>query len=251
MDSGAAPKSTTKPASTSSLEFYNLSHRWGHGMPEWPSSAILNVRTVNFHAKEGVRVNEIETTMHRGTHMDAPVHVEENTPTLTSYPLWRFFGTGVAVSIPGGLITPIIRSAQSKKLTDISNEMRDLAGRARNKKLKPSEYEGGTTAVSNLGMFGIDEFAAVINPPEGAILAVGRVREDPVVRNGVVSAGKRLAMTLSCDHRVIDGAAAARFNAYLGQILGDGREYLASAWWIHASSSGRPPGPGRRFRPPG
>ncbi len=109
MDSGAAPKKDQKPTSTSSLEFFNLSHSWGHGMPEWPSSAILNVRTVYFHAKEGVRVNEIETTMHRGTHMDAPIHVAENTPTLTNYPMWRFFGTGVAVSIPKGkwgVITP-------------------------------------------------------------------------------------------------------------------------------------------------
>ena len=109
MDSVAAPKKGNKPASTSSLGFFNLSHSWGHGMPEWPSSAILNVRTVYFHAKEGVRVNEIETTMHRGTHMDAPIHVAENQPTLTNYPLWRFFGTGVAVSIPKGkwgVITP-------------------------------------------------------------------------------------------------------------------------------------------------
>jgi kynurenine formamidase len=100
MDSVAVPKTTAKPTSTSALEFYNLSHRWGHGMPEWPSSAILNVRTVYFHAKEGMHIREIETTMHRGTHMDAPIHVEENTPTITNYPLWRFFGTGVAVSIP-------------------------------------------------------------------------------------------------------------------------------------------------------
>ena len=100
MDSGAAPKTTARPTRTGALEFYNLSHRWGHGMPEWPSSAILNTRTVLFHAKEGVSIKEIETTMHRGTHMDAPIHVEENTPTLTNYPLWRFFGTGVAVSIP-------------------------------------------------------------------------------------------------------------------------------------------------------
>ncbi|MCC6474935.1 MAG: cyclase family protein [Burkholderiales bacterium] len=100
MDSGAAPKGTNQPTRTGALEFYNLSHRWAHGMPEWPSSAILNVKTVFFHAKEGVQVKEIETTMHRGTHMDAPIHVEEDTPTLTNYPLWRFFGTGVAVSIP-------------------------------------------------------------------------------------------------------------------------------------------------------
>ena len=95
--------------STSSLQFYDLSHRWGHGMPEWPSAASLNVRTLQFHAKEGVQVKEIESSMHRGTHMDAPIHVLENTPTITGFPLWRFFGTGVAVSIPKGkwgVVTP-------------------------------------------------------------------------------------------------------------------------------------------------
>lgn len=95
--------------STSSLKFYDLSHRWGHGMPEWPSAASLNVRTFQFHAKEGVQVKEIESSMHRGTHMDAPIHVLENTPCITDFPLWRFFGTGVAVSIPKGkwgVITP-------------------------------------------------------------------------------------------------------------------------------------------------
>lgn len=88
--------------STSSFRFYDLSQRWGHGMPEWPSAASLNVRTLQFHAKEGVQVKEIESSMHRGTHMDAPIHVLENTPTITGYDLWRFFGTGVAVSIPKG-----------------------------------------------------------------------------------------------------------------------------------------------------
>lgn len=86
----------------SSLRCYDLSQRWGHGMPEWPSAASLNVRTLQFHAKEGVQVKEIESSMHRGTHMDAPIHVLENTPTITGFPLWRFFGTGVAVSIPKG-----------------------------------------------------------------------------------------------------------------------------------------------------
>jgi len=86
--------------STGQLEFYNLSHRWGHGMPEWPSAASLNVRVLQYHAKDGVAVKEIEASMHRGTHMDAPIHVLENTPFITDYELWRFFGTGVAVSIP-------------------------------------------------------------------------------------------------------------------------------------------------------
>src|SRR5450759_4456816 len=97
------------PLTTDDLQFYNLSTSWGHGMPQWPSRANLNVRTVEFHAKDGVLVQQFEGIMHRGTHMDAPIHVRENTPTITGYPLWRFFGTGVAVSIPKGkwgVITP-------------------------------------------------------------------------------------------------------------------------------------------------
>jgi pyruvate dehydrogenase E2 component (dihydrolipoamide acetyltransferase) len=97
--------------------------------------------------------------------------------------------------------------------------MKDLATRARERKLKPQEYMGGTFSISNLGMFGIDEFSAAINPPEGAILAVGRVRDEPVVRDGSVVPGKRLAMTLSCDHRVVDGAVGARFLAELRRLL--------------------------------
>jgi len=95
--------------STADLQFYDLSTRWGHGMPQWPSRANLNVRVVEFHAKDGLLVQQFEGIMHRGTHMDAPIHVQENTPTITGYPLWRFFGTGVAVSIPKGkwgVITP-------------------------------------------------------------------------------------------------------------------------------------------------
>ena len=91
------------------IELYDLTHRWGHGMPQWPSRANLNVRVVEFHAKDGLLVQQFEGIMHRGTHMDAPIHVQENQPTLTGYPLWRFFGTGVVVSIPKkkwGVITP-------------------------------------------------------------------------------------------------------------------------------------------------
>src|SRR5947207_9561694 len=97
------------PSSTKEIQFYDLSHRWGHGMPQWPSRANLNVRVLEFHAKDGLLVQQFEGIMHRGTHMDAPIHVQEKEPTLTGYPLWRFFGTGVAVSIPKGkwvVITP-------------------------------------------------------------------------------------------------------------------------------------------------
>ena len=101
----------------------------------------------------------------------------------------------------------------------IAKEVRELASRARAKKLKPEEMMYGTFSISNLGMFGIDEFSAVINPPEGAILAVGRVRDVPIVDNGQIVAGKRLQMTLSCDHRVIDGAIGASFLAELRSLL--------------------------------
>ena len=116
---------------------------------------------------------------------------------------------GVAVSIPGGLITPIVRKAEEKTLSAISNEMKDLAGRARNRKLKPEEYQGGTTAISNLGMYGIKDFAAVINPPHATILAVGTGEERAVVRNGQIVVANLMSVTLSTDHRAVDGALGA------------------------------------------
>jgi pyruvate dehydrogenase E2 component (dihydrolipoamide acetyltransferase) len=116
---------------------------------------------------------------------------------------------GVAVALPGGLITPIVRSAESKSLSAISNEMRDLAVRARARKLKPQEYQGGTSSVSNLGMYGIKDFTAVINPPQSTILAVGVGEERAVVRNGKIEAATIMSVTLSCDHRAVDGALGA------------------------------------------
>ena len=116
---------------------------------------------------------------------------------------------GVAVAMPGGLITPIIRKAETKTLSAISNEMKDFAARARARKLKPEEYQGGTTAVSNLGMYGINHFTAVINPPHATILAVGTSEERPVVRGGKIEIAHMVSVTLSCDHRAIDGALGA------------------------------------------
>jgi pyruvate dehydrogenase E2 component (dihydrolipoyllysine-residue acetyltransferase) len=116
---------------------------------------------------------------------------------------------GVAVALPGGLITPIVRQAESKSLSAISNEMRDLAVRARERKLKPHEYQGGTSSVSNLGMYGIKHFTAVINPPQSTILAVGTGEERAVVRNGQLAVATIMSVTLSCDHRAIDGALGA------------------------------------------
>jgi pyruvate dehydrogenase E2 component (dihydrolipoamide acetyltransferase) len=116
---------------------------------------------------------------------------------------------GVAVAMPNGLITPIIRNAETKSLATISNEMRDFAVRARDRKLKPHEYQGGTTAVSNLGMYGIKDFTAVINPPHATILAVGTGEERAVVRNGKIEAAHIMSVTMSCDHRAVDGALGA------------------------------------------
>ncbi len=116
---------------------------------------------------------------------------------------------GVAVAMPGGLITPIIRKAETKSLSTISGEMKDFAARARARKLKPEEYQGGTTAVSNLGMYGIKDFTAVINPPHATILAVGTSEERAVVRNGKIEAAHIMSVTLSCDHRAVDGALGA------------------------------------------
>jgi pyruvate dehydrogenase E2 component (dihydrolipoamide acetyltransferase) len=116
---------------------------------------------------------------------------------------------GVAVAIPGGLMTPVIRHAETRTLIEISNEMKDLAARARNRRLKPEEYQGGTTAISNLGMYGVHEFAAVINPPHATILAVGAGEQRPVVRNSKIEIATQMTVTLSTDHRAVDGALGA------------------------------------------
>jgi pyruvate dehydrogenase E2 component (dihydrolipoamide acetyltransferase) len=117
---------------------------------------------------------------------------------------------GVAVALPAGLITPIVRNAETKSLSAISNEMKDLAARARARKLKPQEYQGGGSSVSNLGMYGIKDFTAVINPPQSTILAVGAGEERAVVRGGKIEAAQIMSVTMSCDHRSVDGALGAQ-----------------------------------------
>ena len=132
---------------------------------------------------------------------------------------WNTVHLGMAVAIPDGLITPVIRNAETKSMRQIAAEARDMAGRARERKLKPEEYTGATFSVSNLGMFDIDEFTAVINPPEAGIIAVGRLAETPVVVNGAVTVRRRMRITMSCDHRVIDGATGAQFLKTLKLML--------------------------------
>ena len=126
---------------------------------------------------------------------------------------------GVAVAIEEGLITPIVRAADQKSLSEIAVEVRDLAERARHRKLRPEEYLGASFSVSNLGMFGIDEFTAIINPPEAAILAVGAMSQKPVVRNNELVIRQMMRVTMSCDHRVVDGATGAKFLQTFKKIL--------------------------------
>ncbi|HEV7397371.1 MAG TPA: pyruvate dehydrogenase complex dihydrolipoamide acetyltransferase [Pyrinomonadaceae bacterium] len=126
---------------------------------------------------------------------------------------------GVAVAIDEGLITPVIRAADQKSVSEIAQEVRDLAERARSRKLLPEEYTGASFSISNLGMFGIDEFTAIINPPEAAILAIGAVSAKPVVRDEQIVVRQIMRVTMSCDHRIIDGATGARFLQTFKKIL--------------------------------
>jgi pyruvate dehydrogenase E2 component (dihydrolipoamide acetyltransferase) len=118
---------------------------------------------------------------------------------------------GVAVSVDEGLLVPVVKNADNKALTQISEEVRDFAKRAKSKKLQPAEWEGNTFTISNLGMFGIEEFTAIINPPDSCIMAIGGIRQEPVVKDGEVRVGNRMKVTMSCDHRVVDGVSGAQF----------------------------------------
>ena len=126
---------------------------------------------------------------------------------------------GVAVALEDGLVAPVLRHVESKSVSAISAEMKDLSARAGAKKLAPAEYQGGASAISNLGMYGVREFAAIINPPHAAILAVGAVRDEPVVEDGAVVPGQVMTVTLSVDHRPVDGVIAARWLAALRELL--------------------------------
>jgi len=141
--------------------------------------------------------------------------------------VWHEVHVGMAVAIEDGLITPVIRNADQKSLRQISADSRDLAGRARDRKLKPEEFTGSTFSISNLGMFDIEHFTAIINPPEAGILAVGKVREEPAVVNGQVVVRQKMRMTMSCDHRAIDGATGAAFLKTLKTLL---ENPLALVW---------------------
>jgi pyruvate dehydrogenase E2 component (dihydrolipoamide acetyltransferase) len=140
---------------------------------------------------------------------------------------WNEVHVSMAVAIEEGLITPIIRHADQKSLREIGTESRDLARRARERRLKPEEYTGGTFSISNLGMLDIEEFTAIINPPEAAILAVGRIVQKAVEHEGALALRRRMRLTMSCDHRVIDGATGAQFLKTLKGML---ENPLALVW---------------------
>jgi pyruvate dehydrogenase E2 component (dihydrolipoamide acetyltransferase) len=128
---------------------------------------------------------------------------------------------GIAVAVKDGLVVPVVRFADNKSLSHIGAEIKDLAQKAHDKKLQPSDWEGSTFTISNLGMFGVEEFTAIINPPDACILAVGGIKEAPIVKNGQVVPGNTMKVTLSCDHRAVDGAVGSAFLKTLKGLLED------------------------------
>jgi pyruvate dehydrogenase E2 component (dihydrolipoamide acetyltransferase) len=126
---------------------------------------------------------------------------------------------GVAVAVEDGLLVPVVRFADSKSLSQIGTEVKDLAGKAKNKELQPKDWEGNTFTISNLGMFGIDEFTAIVNPPDACILAIGGSKETVIVENGKMKPGHVMKVTLSCDHRVVDGVTGAKFLQTFQELL--------------------------------
>ena len=169
--------------------------------------------------KEGLKVS-VNDLIIKATALALKRHPEINAQWHDDH-IKRFHRAhvGVAVAVEDGLITPVIRDADLKGAAQIGAEVRELAGRAREKRLQPEEYTGATFSISNLGMFGIEEFTAIINPPEAGILAVGRVEERVIVEDGEAMIAPRMKMTMSCDHRVIDGASGARFLQTLTGLL--------------------------------
>ncbi len=171
---------------------------------------LLRVRKeINNRAPEGVKVSVNDFVIKALAVALARVPAANASWTDEGVRLYKSVDVSVAVALEGGLITPVIRRADEKGLAQISAEMKDLAARARAGKLKPEEFQGGTTSVSNLGMFGIKQFDAVINPPQGTILAVGAGEQRPVVKDGQLAVATVMSCTLSCDHRVVDGALGA------------------------------------------
>ncbi len=175
--------------------------------------ALLDLRKqINARAPEGVKVS-VNDMLIKASAL-ALTRVPEANASWTDegqIAMHKHADVSVAVAIEGGLITPIVKEAESKGLAQISTEMKDLASRARERKLKPDEFQGGTFSLSNLGMFGVKTFASIINPPQGMILSVGAGEERPVARNGELVVANVMTVTLTCDHRVVDGATGAKW----------------------------------------
>ncbi|MBM3534215.1 MAG: pyruvate dehydrogenase complex dihydrolipoamide acetyltransferase [Alphaproteobacteria bacterium] len=185
--------------------------------------ALLKLRTdLNARAeKDGVKLSVNDLVIKAAALALRKVPAANASYTEAAIRRYRTVDISVAVAIPDGLITPIVRNADLKGLAAISSEMKDLAARARAGKLKPEEFQGGTFSISNLGMYGIREFAAVINPPQGAILAVGAGEQRPIVRDGALAIATVMTVTLSVDHRVVDGAVGAEYLAAFKKLIED------------------------------
>lgn len=201
-----------------------------NNVPDFPLTvdceidALLAMRKeLNAQAPEGIKVS-VNDMLIRASAL-ALKHVPETNASFTpdGIAFHKHADVAVAVAIDGGLITPIVREAENKGLSTISTEMKDLASRARDKKLKPQEYQGGTFSISNLGMMGIKSFGSIINEPHGMILSVGAGEPRPVVKEGEISVATVMTVTLTCDHRVVDGALGAKwlqhFKRYVEQPI--------------------------------
>ena len=182
--------------------------------------ALLKLRT-ELNTRDGVKLSVNDLVIKAAALALRQVPAANASYTEATIRRYKTVDISVAVAIPDGLITPIVKNADVKGLAQISSEMKDLATRARAGKLKPEEFQGGTFSISNLGMYGIREFAAVINPPQGAILAVGAGEPRPVVKDGALAIATVMTVTLSVDHRVVDGAVGAEYLAAFKKLVED------------------------------
>ena len=189
------------------------------------ADALLALRTeINEASDQRVSINDLVIKAVAAAHRRVPeMNVTWSEDAVRRY---RTTDVGIAVATESGLLTPVVRDVGALSLTALATRVRDLAERARDGRLKQAELEGGTISVTNLGMFGVEEFGAIINPPQAAILAVGAVRDEPVVEDGAVVPGRVMTLTLSIDHRPVDGVLAARWMAHLVALLGHPVSFL-------------------------
>lgn len=182
-------------------------------------NAITARKTINAHGEVKVSFNDLVV---KATAMALRQHPKVNSSWLgNTIRRNQHINIGIAVAVDEGLLVPVIPFTDNLTISQINAQVKELAGKARNKKLQPSEWEGNTFTISNLGMFGIEEFTAIINPPDACILAVGGIKQTPVVKNGEVVPGNVMKVTLSCDHRVVDGATGSAFLKTLKAMLED------------------------------